>query len=250
MENNHNLRSVNVHIASLWRGGHIVKTIESVLANPETLTITAVLNNYSQGQYEYVLAEVNKLNAEYQVPIRMFRGNNAKESNEKLRYLNQSLGTYIALVDDDLILSPNHFQYLILGCERYNAHTSLHGVVLGHIPISSYYRDRMVLRGLGSVEFDAEVDMASNCGSLFKREWFSADEYVDLYERCPVQGMDDIILALALKKKGIKRVVLKHQQGFLQHKEIKRSDNYVFDKYALVQGADKVQTDYINQNWK
>ena len=249
-ENNSNLRCVDVYIASLPRELHVVETVKTVLENPQTLTITIVANNYSDELFEELKIQLLNINTITQVPIMLHRGDNAKESNEKLKYISEGYGKYISFIDDDLELAPTHFKKLIEGCEKYNAYVSLHGVCLHQLPIRSYYRDRDVYRGLGTVIFDMEVDLASNCGSLFKRDFFTKEELESIYPNAPVQGMDDILMATLCRQKGIKRYVLAHHTGYMKHKEIKKSDNYIFDKYALPIGGDKVQTDYINTYWK
>ena len=246
-ENNSNLRCVDVYIASLPRQLHVVETVKTVLANPETLTITIVANKYSDELFEELKIQLLNVNCEYQVPIYLHRGDNKKESNEKLKFVGKGYGKYISFVDDDLLLSPNHFNKLIKACEEYNAMVSLHGVVLHQLPLKHYYYDRDVYRGLGTVIFDMEVDIASNCGSLFKREWHT--DLSKWYDEIPSVGMDDIFVALKHKQKGIKRYVLAHHTGYMKHKEIRKEDEYIFDKYALT-GNDKVQTDYINTYWK
>jgi len=248
-ENNSNLRCVDVFIASLPRQLHVVETVKTVLANPETLTITIVANNYSDLEWKEVQKRLVDANCEYQVPIYLHRGDNAKESNEKLRFVHKGYGKYVSYVDDDLCLAPTHFNYLIKGCEKYNAYVSLHGCVLHPRPLNHYYRDRDVYRGLKAVIFDMEVDIASNCGSLFKREFFDEKFYANLYKNAPAVGMDDILMATACRERGIPRYVLAHKEGFMKHKEILKEDNYIFDKYALT-GLDKPQTDYINKYWK
>lgn len=165
-------RCVDVHIAALYRQNFVVETVKSILANPETLTITIIANNHTDEEFENCKNGLIAANAGHFVPIKLVRGDNAKEANEKLRYLGDGYGKYISLVDNDLILSPTHFQYLIQGCEKYNAYVSLHGAILNPLPLGSYYRDRSVYRGLKTVLFDTPVDIASNCGSLFKREFF------------------------------------------------------------------------------
>ena len=242
---------VDVFIASLPRQLHVVETVKTVLANPETLTITIVANNYSDLEWKEVQKRLVDANCEYQVPIYLHRGDNAKESNEKLRFVHKGYGKYISFTDDDLCLAPTHFNYLIKGCEKYNAYVSLHGAVLNPLPIGSYYRDRSVFRGLKTVLFDTPVDIASNCGSLFKREFFGNDILSKQYDLAPTVGMDDILMATLCKIHGIKRYVLAHQEGFMKHKIQYPEDDYCFDKYTKVLGvSDKVQTDYINRYWR
>lgn len=247
-ENNSN-RVVDVFMAALPRQLHVVTTVESVLKNKETRSVTITANKYSDAEFQELQLRLAGLNSLYKVEIYLYRGDNAKGSNEKLKYIHKGSGKYIALVDDDLILSPNHFEYLIQGCEKYDAYVSLHGAVLAQRPLRSYYRDRMVLRGLGNVLFDSEVDIASNCGSLFKRSHFPQDMLKEMYERSPDESMDDIWMAFLCKRMGVKRYVLSHQEGYMKHKVQHKEDEYVFDKHALVVGADKPMTDFINNFW-
>lgn len=241
-------KQVDVYIAALYRQNFVVKTVESILQNPETLTITIILNKHTDTQFEEACNALAGLNSLYGVPIRVIRGDNAKESNEKLRYIGEGYGKYISFVDNDLILAPNHFAYLIQGCEKYNAYVSLHGVVLHPLPIKSYYRDRDVYRGLKTVMFDMEVDIASNCGSLFKRGFFGNEALSKQYDLAPSVSMDDIIMATLCKLNNVKRYVLAHKEGFMKHKQQLPEDDYVFNKYALT-GNDSVQTNYINKYW-
>ena len=225
-------------MASLWRQGHVVKTVNSLLLNPEVGTVTISCNNYSDEQWEFVTTELNDHR------ITFHRTDNQKGSNEKLRFIATGNNYYICLADDDLIYPPDYLSKLIAGCEKYNAQVGLHGVILFKGKINSYYRDRNVFRALGSVEKDTEVDMVSNCGSLFKRNF-----YTDLdkwYDFCGTTSMDDIYVNYFAKKIGVRRMVLAHQEGYLKHKEQYAEDNYVFNKYALT-GNDKVQTDFINE---
>lgn len=245
-----NMKEVDCYIACLPRQLHVVKTVESILNNKEIKTITITANKYTDELFQELTTKLLNLNAQYQVPIYLHRGDNLKESNEKLKYISKGNGRYISFVDDDLILNPNHFEFLIGGCEAYNAYVSLHGVVLYPRPIKSYYRDRFVYRGLGTVIDNYEVDIVGNGCGLFKREFFTEEELKSLYDDAPTQGMDDILMATLCKNKGIKRVVLAHPEGFVKHKEIRPDDEYIFDKYALRPNGDEVQTNYINLNWK
>lgn len=238
-------RVVDVYIATLPRQMHILKTVASILKNPETLTITIIASErYSDTEREELKNGIIALNHGLYVPITIAYSDDKKGSNEKLKYLGEGYGKYIALCDDDCIYPPDYFNTLIKGIERYNGHVSLHGVVLHPRPIRSYYRDRNVYRGLGHVMFDMEVDITASCMTMFKREWY--DDLDRWYDRCSTTSMDDIYVCHFAKQKGIKRYVLAHKQGYVIHKEIRKEDNYVFDKYALT-GNDKVQTDYINK---
>lgn len=230
-------RLVDVYMASLWRQGHIVISINSLLLSPEVGTITVACNNYTDGQWEYVNSHLNDPR------ITLHRTNNEKGSNEKLRFIATGKNYYICLADDDLIYPPDFFKKLIDGCEKYNSHVSLHGRTLPKGVIGSYYRQPIaVYRSLGTVLVDVEVDIASNCGSLFKRNFY--DDLDTWYDFCSTTSMDDIYVNYFAKKKGIRRVVLAHNEGYLKHKVQYVEDEYVFDKHI---NNDAVQTEFINK---
>jgi len=221
-----------------------------VLKNKETRSITITANKYTHELFEELQLRLAGLNSQYNIPIYLYRGDNAKGSNEKLKYIGKGTGKYISFVDDDLILNPQHFEYLIQGCEIYNAYVSLHGVRIHPRPIRSYYADRDVFRGLKTVHKDVQVDLASNCGCLFKRSFFTEDFLNKIYTVVNNVSMDDIFMAYFCHKKGIKRYVLAHNEGFMQHKAQHPEDEYVFDKHTKQLGvSDLPQTNFINKFW-
>jgi hypothetical protein len=232
-------RLVDVYMATLWRQGHAVVAINSLRFQPEFGTATIACNNWTDSQWEYIQKELSGDSR-----IVLYRGDNAKGSNEKLKHISKGNNYYIMFADDDLIYPPNYLEYMIQGCEKHNAHVSLHGVILAKGLIQSYYRNRTVYKGLGTVLFDQEVDLGSNCGSLFKRNFH--DDLDKWYDFCGTTSMDDIYVNYFHKKRGIKRYVLAHNIGYIKHKEQFPEDDYVFNKYALT-GNDKVQTDFINK---
>jgi len=238
------MREVDVFIASLPRHLHIVETCKSLLATERVLSITITCNNYSDAEWQEVQQRLLVINTVHQVPIFLHRGDNAKKSNEKLKHINKGSGKYILIFDDDLTCSPDYLTYLIAGCEKYNAAVGLHGVVLAPLPIGSYYRDRQVFRGLGEVICNYRVDIVSDCGHLFKREWHQ--DLGEWYDRCNDVSMDDIFVNHFHRQKGIKRVCLQHDTHFLKHKVQEADETYVFDEYKF---NDKIQTDYINKNF-
>jgi hypothetical protein len=241
------MNKIDIFMASLPRQLHVVETVKSLLLNPEVLTITITANKYSDIEFRELGLRLNAANTETQIPIYLHRGDNKKESNEKLKYVGKGQGKYIGLMDDDLIVPSDYYQKMISACEQYNAMVSLHGVKLAPLPIRSYYADRQVYRGLGTVLNDMEVDIASNCGSVFKRLWYQ----YNWYDCCNNISMDDIYVAYFMKIQDIKRYVIAHQEGYLKHKVQYAEDEYCFTKYTKQLGvSDKVQTNYINLNFK
>ena len=231
------MKLVDIYVASLWRQGHVVKTVESLLLSPEVGTITVSCNNYTDEQWNFVSEKLNN------PIIVLHKTNNEKGSNEKLKFVGTGSNYYICLADDDLIYPPDYLNKLILGCEKYNAMVSLHGRLVPKGIIDSYYGQPLAIyRSLGTVEHDVEVDIASNCGSLFKREFY--DNLDKWYDFCGTISMDDIYVNYFAKKKGVRRIVLAHQEGYLKHKQQFPEDNYVFDKHRY---SDSVQTEFINK---
>ena len=228
---------IDINIATLWRQGHVVKTINSLRNQSEFGTANIICNNWTAEQEQFIVKELGD-----DKRIKMYKGNNAKESNEKLRYVGVGTNKYCGFFDDDIIYSEDYLAYLIAGVEKYQAYVSLHGVVFNDV-VNSYYRDRTVYRGLKTVENDVCVDVASNCGSVFRRDFF--DNYQKWYTFAGNVGMDDLYCAYFCMQKRIPRMVLKHNENYIKHKEQFPEDNYVFNKYALT-GNDKVQTDFVN----
>jgi len=231
------MKKVDIYMATLWRQGHAVISIKSLISQPEFGTGTIICNNWTDEQWEWINGELNSYDN-----IILYRGDNKKGSNEKIKYINIGHNYYICLADDDLIYPNDYLNKLINGCEKYNAHVSLHGRTIPKGIISSYYKQiGSYYRALGSVEHDVEVDITSNCGSLFKRNFY--DDLDEWYNFCSTTSMDDIYVNYFAKKKGIRRMVLSHKEGYLKHKKQLIEDDYVFSKYK---NNDKVQTDFIN----
>jgi len=231
---------VDIYCACIWRNGFEVTTINSLRNQNLFGTCTLTLNSYTDLQYEYI-----KDAFQDDPRIVIHRHNNEKTSNEKLRYISTGSNKYVCLVDNDIIYPIDYLVRMVKGCNDYHAMVSLHGCILAPRPLSSYYRDRFVYRGLGTVLNDYEVDVASNCGSLWERERF--DNYDSWYENAPMIPMDDLLVANECRKRGVIRMVLKHDEGYLQHKIQETGEIYVFDLYKY---NDKVQTNYINDNFK
>jgi hypothetical protein len=228
---------VDIYMASLWRQGHVVKTVKSLLQSPEVGSVTIACNNYTNEQWEFVNKELDD------PKVILHRTNNEKGSNEKLRFIAIGSNFYICLADDDLIYPPDYLNKLIQGCEKYNAMVSLHGRIIPKGIIGSYYGQPLaVFRSLGTVLNDVEVDIASNCGSLFKRNFYNdLDKW---YDFCGGTSMDDIYVNYFAKKRGIRRIILAHQEGYLRHKEQLPEDDYVFNRHRY---SDRVQTEFINK---
>lgn len=227
---------VDIYMASLWRQGHVVKSVESLLLNPEVGHITISCNKYTDEQWRYVYFRLNKPN------ITLCRTDNKKGSNEKLRFIGTGDNYYICLADDDLIYPPDFLNKLITGCEKYNAMISLHGRIVKKTHNNSYYAEPIeIFRSLGTVINDVEVDIASNCGSLFKRNFYN--DLDSWYDFCGTTSMDDIYVNYFAKKNNVKRMVLAHNEGYLKHKQQFIEDDYVFDKHRY---NDKEQTEFIN----
>ena len=248
-----NAPCVDVHMASLWRGGHLIKTLESICKQPETANIFVTLNSYTAEQYKQTMDAIKELRKQYGIKITTRRANNEKASNEKLSQLPKSKSTYIAFCDDDVIYPTDYLRRMIAGCNANNAMVSLHGGKLVEWPVRKYYgQSRQCLSWQRDLEEDTQVDVLGNVFTLFRREWFSTEEMKALYQNATAVSMDDIYLACLASQKGIRRVVLEHHYNTAsplcpRHKEKSPSDNYVYDTYK---DNDSAQVAYINANYR
>jgi len=230
---------VDIYMASLWRQGHIIKTVNSLLKNSEVGSITVSCNNYTEDQWATVIQAFKNFG------VMLYRTNNEKTSNEKLRFIGKGNNYYVCLADDDLIYPPDYLKRLIKGCEKYNAMVSMHGRIPLKGVLKSYYKDvKNVFSHIGEVKRDKEVVIASNCGSLFKRDFF--DDLNKWYSTCGVIPMDDLYVNYFAKRNGIKRYVLAHEKGYLKHKPKDVGDRYVYDQYK---DKDEVQTEFYNNHF-
>ena len=239
---------VDIHMASLWRGGHVVKTIESLLQQPETATVFVTLNSYTDEQYKAVKYDLKVLSEQYGRKVVTRRAKNEKGSNEKLSQLAKSKARYIAFCDDDFIYPQDYLLRLIQGLRLHEGVVSLHGSQLTAFPIRKYYGgDRKMLSWNMTVEGDTKVDIIGSGVSLFRREWLTEDELKTLYKDAPTISMDDLVLSCLFSRKGIDRWVLEHPQGALQAKNKDAADCYVYDQYK---DNDSEQVVYINANYR
>lgn len=239
---------VDVHMASLWRDGHVLKTAESLFKQPELDTLYVTLNNYTTEQSATVSRGLSRLASEYGKHVVLRRAKNKKGSNEKLAQLPKSKAKYIAFADDDIVYTPDYLLRLIGGCNARGCAVSLHGAVLKRFPIRKYYNgDRQMYSCNVSVAEDTKVDLIGSGVALIRREWFTPEELKALYADAPAVSMDDIILSCALAQKGISRWVLEHPSGVIRLKEHKESDGYVYDQYK---DNDSAQVEYVNSHFK
>ena len=242
-----NADCVDVHMAALWRDGHVVKTAESLLRQPELATLYVTLNSYTKEQYDWAAASLKSLAGNYGKKVVIRKGQNKKGSNEKLAQLPKSKAKYIAFADDDIIYPSNHLMQLIAGVNIHDGACSLHGSVLKRWPIRKYYfGDREMKAWNIGLDADTRVDIIGSGVGMIKREWFTADELKALYQDAPEVSMDDIIISCLLSKKGISRWVMEHQPGCIATKAPAKTDNYVYEQYK---NNDAAQVAYINTHY-
>lgn len=233
---------VDVYMASIWRNGHVIDSIKSIINQKEVKTLTLSANNFTQEQIQMVKDQImnNKLIIK--------ETKNEKHSMEKLRFVSNGSAKYVAFCDDDLIYCPNYFKTLIENCEKLNAAVSMHGSILPkHLPIKSYYKDKKALSYMNKLEATTKVDILGNGVSLFKRSFLTKQQYIDLYEKAPNISMDDITVSYELRKSGYDLYVLKHTG-----KEVISKKDAAIDKSTYLQYKDNcpIQTKWINENFK
>ena len=159
-----NYRCVDVHMASLYRDGHLLKTLQTLCGQPEVATVFVTLNNYSNPQYKETMDGIKELCKQFGCKIVTRRAKNQKGSNEKLSQLPKSTAPYIAFADDDILYPADYFLRLIHGIRLHNAAVSFHGGVLKELPTDKYYNGGTLLMKLcmaWEAEYDGDVEAAS-----------------------------------------------------------------------------------------
>ena len=241
-----NYECVDVHMASLYRGGHLLKTLQTLCGQPEVATVYVTLNNYTQEQYKQTMDGIKALMAETGCKIVTRRAKNQKGSNEKLSQLPKSTAPYIAFADDDILYPADYFLRLIHGIRLHNGGVAFHGGILKRFPTDKYYDGGREMKSWNiSVPEDTKVDIMGSGVGLIRREWFTDAELKALYTNAPTTSMDDIILSCVLSQKGIERWVLAHPARIIKTKEPHPDDNYVYDRYK---NDDAAQVAYINEH--
>ena len=241
-----NYRCVDVHMASLYRDGHLLKTLQTLCGQPEVRCIYITLNNYSQEQYNETMAGIKDLQKQFGCKIVTRRAKNQKGSNEKLSQLAKSTAPYIAFADDDILYPADYFLRLIHGMRLHNGGVAFHGGILKRFPTDKYYDGGREMKSWNiTVPEDCKVDIMGSGVGMIRREWFTDAELKALYADAPATSMDDIILSCALSHKGIERWVLAHPARVIAIKEPHPDDNYVYDRYK---NDDAEQVAYINEH--
>ena len=243
-----NYECVDVHMASLYREGHLLKTLQTLCGQPEVATVFVTLNNYTQEQYKQTMDGIKALQKQFGCKIVTRRAKNQKGSNEKLSQLAKSTAPYIAFADDDILYPADYFLRLIHGMRLHNGGVAFHGGILKRFPTDKYYDGGREMKSWNiTIPEDTQVDIMGSGVGLIRREWFTDAELKALYADAPTTSMDDIILSCALSAKGIERWVLAHPARFIAIKEPHPDDNYVYDRYR---NDDAAQVAYINANLK
>lgn len=243
-----NYECVDVHMASLYRDGHLLKTLQTLCGQPEVATIFVTLNNYTQPQYKETMDGIKELCKRFACRIVTRRAKNQKGSNEKLSQLSKSAAPYIAFADDDILYQQDYFLRLIHGIRLHNGGVAFHGGILKRFPTDKYYDGGREMKSWNiTVPEDCKVDIMGSGVGLIRRDWFTDAELKSLYDEAPTTSMDDIILSCALSQKGIERWVLAHPGKIIKTKQPAEGDNYVYDRYK---NDDAAQVAYINANLK
>lgn len=243
-----NYECVDVHMASLYREGHLLKTLQTICVQPEVATIFVTLNNYTQEQYKQTMDGIKDLQKKFGCKIVTRRAKNQKGSNEKLSQLAKSTAPYIAFADDDILYPSDYFLRIIHGYRLHNGGVTFHGGIIKRFPTDKYYNGGREIKSWKiTVPEDTQVDIMGSGVGLIRREWFTDAELKALYADAPTTSMDDIILSCVLSQKGIERWVLAHPARIITIKEPHPDDNYVYDRYR---NDDAEQVAYINANLK
>ena len=109
-------------------------------------------------------------------------------------------------------------------------------------PIKNYYKDRIVYHCRRKIENDTEVDIIGCGASLVEKKLLKGiDKY---YNSVVYPNMDDIYYSALAKANGIKRIVVKHNEGVIVAKPPQETDDYIFDN---LRNNCQPQTDFVNK---
>ncbi len=232
--------SVDVYMASMYRNKHVLKTVETLLKNPEVGSITVVLNKYTDKQYDEVAPELKKMGCI------VHRGDNSKGCGHKVQYAGEGKGEYVSFCDDDMLYPEDYFKVLIGKLNSLNGFVGTGGRILKPGKVKNYYKEKQRgFKALLDVEGDHEVDVVATCGCLFKREWF--DNLGEWFSRIEHPNMTDVYVGFFVWECGVKKYVIEHKEGWLKHKEKEEGDNYIWDAHR---NNCKEETDFVNNIWK
>jgi hypothetical protein len=153
---------------------------------------------------------------------------------------------YYFTIDDDLIYPFDYVQQMIGAIERYRrkAVVSLHGRVFMRQPLASYYTaDARMFSCLRMVASDVSAHVIGTGVMAYHTDLlrFSVDE-------CRYTNMGDIWFSKFCEERNIKRVILKHEAGWIRNSSKYDQDGSIFNNHIY---DDRVQTRISNQvNWK
>ena len=229
---------VDIYIASLWRGGHVIKTLQSLLKCPEFASALVVCNNYTDEQIEYVAKSLN-----YDLRISLVKGDNKKGCSEKFKFINTGSAKYIGIIDDDLTVDNKYLSRLIKAADKYNAIVSYHGKTLKKDKATNYHSHRSEFYHCRhDVIGDHFVDIIGSGVCLFKRTLFP--NIGKIYESIKFSNMSDIYLSAYAMLRGVNRIVIAHSAGCVKAKIKEEGDNYIFDERR---NNCEIETQFINK---
>jgi len=224
-------------MASLWRNGHLAKTINSLLKNPEVKTITAICNYYNNEQIKIINENIH-----HNSKVKLIKGNNLKGCDERFKYSKKGTARYIAVCDDDIIYPEGYLKKMIKAANKYKTIISLHGRTLKKERATNFYEhaDKMY-HCRKELNQDVEVDVLGAGVCLFERSILNID---NLYRLIKYPNMGDIYLSYYAKVKGLKMIVIQHPKEYVQAKPVEDGDNYIYARHRF---DCQIQTDFINE---
>lgn len=218
---------ITVGIASIYpRQDSLEKVLASI--SPQVDKVYVSLNDYPQkppyasrfDNVEYILND------------------NSRGDANKFLMADKTNGFYVTW-DDDIIASKSTIAYLVQGCKKHKAITTLHGKVYdrAQLPVKSYRRNiKINVRCLNSWDNDIEVDVGGTGCMAWDTNLFRIS-MSDL----PYKNMADIQVSLLAHQQGIKIVALAHPQGYLKYE--RPTDATIWQTTT----NDSVQTEMLNK---
>ena len=196
-------QTINIGIASLPDRQESLRKVLNSLTNHAD-NIYVVLNYGGQEAPDWINGYDN---------VMWTMGDNSRGSSHKFTMADACKG-YFVTWDDDLVLTNSQaINYLIRGCERYDAICTFHGKIYGEPPIESYRRSITTnIRCLNTWDEDIEVTVGGTGCMAFSTAKFKIS-LTDFHQK----NMSDVECARVAHEQGVKIMALSHACNYLEH---------------------------------
>jgi hypothetical protein len=196
-------QTINIGIASLFERQDSLRRVLQSLTNQADV-IYVILNYGGQEPPEWIDGFENVI---------WTIGDNRLGSSHKFTMADLCKGYFVSWDDDLVLKNPQAINYLIRGCERYDAICTFHGKVYGEPPIESYRRSIVKnIRCLNNWDEDIEVTVGGTGCMAFDTQRFKIS-LTDFHHK----NMSDVECSRVAHEQGVKIMALSHACNYLEH---------------------------------